>query len=295
MRFYENLRKVAAARREAIETKSKEEKAADQSDFEPLDEQAMQAHYDRLIAMGGNYQEMQERMARQRIETDIKAATLRIEAEEKAAEEIELLWKEHNLKKAEDQLEAMRATIIEAEKLEKEAADRSKRISEDIALSMARSWTSALDRMAFEGQKFWESMKSMARSLMREVTNILLYKMAAEPIAYGIMGMFNPTGGVGLPTVGTVPAEAGATLTKYQHGGVVMETGPAFVHAGEKITPAGQSPGGTQVHIHNEGQEKLEISSAEEYLIGDRRILDVTMKAMSTDIKYQRAMASALK
>jgi len=82
-------------------------------------------------------------------------------------------------------------------------------------------------------------------------------------------------------------------MESYQHGGIATETGPAYIHAGEKITAPGEVVASSVVHIHNEGQEKLELSRTEEYILGDERIIHVTMKAMQTDINYQRAIARA--
>lgn len=265
------------------------------------EEQAQKEWWDSVSSMGGSYQEMQERMARQRIETEIAATTLRIEAEEKAAKEVERIWAERDKARAKLEYEAMRAPIIAAEKLERESAERRKRISEDIALSMARSWTSAIDQMLFEGQKLWASMKAMGRSLVREIANIMLYRAVAEPIATNIMAGVGNLFAAPSPLASAPVQPPGQTIyaypgmASYQHGGIAKETGPAFIHKGERITPAGESPGGTVIHIHNEGQEKLEISRAEEYMFGDQRIIDVTTRAMQTDISYQRNMARAVK
>jgi len=84
-RFYEGLRQETARRRETIEGRARQRAAAGVGIdtglvVEPLDADAMQEHYDKLTAMGGNYQEMQERMARQRIETEIAVVTQQWEA-----------------------------------------------------------------------------------------------------------------------------------------------------------------------------------------------------------------------
>jgi len=284
-KFFNDLRTKAAGRREELEAKAKQraEGGAVGVDMEPLDEGAMQEHYDKLIAKGGTYQAMQERMARQRVETDIKACQQRYEAEDAAAKEIEKVWTEMWLREEEAAYHAWRAPIIKKENLIKEAAERHKRINEDIALSMARSWTSAIDQMMFEGKKFWDAMEDMARSLTRMIANILIYRGIAEPIAAGIMGTESAQyGGVftrpTLVRAGEVP-EAFVPLSGGRSIPVEMRGGPA----GERST--------LEMNIHYHGQEKPKITRAEEYLLSNRRIIDVTLKALQTDANYRRGVA----
>ncbi len=207
--------------------------------------------------------------------------TLSDVTQQKAAEEIDKVWTEMWLKQEEKAYHAMRAPIIAAEKLAEESAERRKRIAEDIALSMASSWSAAIDSMMFEGAKFWDAMKDMAQSLLHEITRIIIYKQIAEPLAYGIMG---------LPVPG------------YQHGGVA--TRPHLAKVGEvpeAIVPLsggrsipvemrGGGGGNLDVHVHNEGSEKLEISAVEEYAVSDQRIIDVTMRAAETHGPYRRSI-----
>jgi hypothetical protein len=88
-------------------------------------------------------------------------------------------------------------------------------------------------------------------------------------------------------------------MARYQYGGIVQETGPAWVHKGEEITPpwawTRKDNGGglTNIEIHNEGSEKLEISEAEIYALSDERILHVTMRAMESDGPYRRGIKKA--
>jgi hypothetical protein len=285
-KFFNDLRTKAAGRREELEAKAKQraEGGAVGVGVEPLDAGAMLEHYDKLIAKGGTNQEMQERMARQRIETDIEASRQRYEAEDAAARDIEKVWTEMWLREEERAYHAWRAPMIEKEKQIDNAAERHKRINEDVALSMAQSWTSAIDQMMFEGKKFWDAMEDMARSLTRMIANILIYRGIAEPIATGIMG-----------------------TKSAQHGGVF--TRPTLVQAGEvpeafvplvsgkiPVEMRGGGSGGERsmdVRIHNEGSEKLEISAVEEYMISDRRVIEITMQAMLTDLKYRRSIKQA--
>lgn len=163
------------------------------------------------------------------------------------------------------------------------SAERRKRIAEDIALSMARSWTDALDKMMFEGKKFWDAMEDMARSLMRMIANIIIYKAIAEPFAYGIMGL-------------PVPAQQGGVFTRptLVQAGEVPE---AFVPLRSGKIPVEMRGGGDsrvlELNVHYHGQEKPVVTRVDEYLISDRRILNVTMQAMQTDMKYRRSIAQA--
>jgi hypothetical protein len=248
---------------------------------------AMQKHRMKMLEKEGNLQEMEWRR-------DVERITLRMEAE----------------------TEARKKAAGESIKIAEETAERRKRIAEDIALSMASSWTDALDQMLFESKKFWDAIEDMARSLLRTIISIIMYKTIAEPMAYGVMGLPVPGGGGGvpawfsaglgglfagggMPTAGTVPAASGATMARYQYGGIVQETGPAWVHKGEEITPpwawTRKDNGGglTNIEIHNEGSEKLEISEAEIYALSDERILHVTMRAMESDGPYRRGIKKA--
>ena len=225
---------------------------------------------------------------RESAKASVDASLKRIEAEDAAADEIEKVWTEMRLKEEEAAYHAMRAPIIAAEKLEEESAERRKRIAEDIALSMASSWSSAIDQMMFEGKKFWDAMEDMARSLLREITKIIIYRGFAEPMATGIMAWAMP----------------GASA---QHGGVF--TRPTLVTAGEvpeafvplsggrsipvEMRGVGGVGGNLDVHIHNEGEEKFEISEVEEYAISDQRIIDVTIRAAGTHGPYRRSIRQA--
>lgn len=111
----------------------------------------------------------------------------------------------------------------------------------------------------------------------------------------GAMSLFGG-GGAGPGQAGRFSAGAG---TMYQEGGYVQRGGLARLHTGETVTPASKpSPIGGRtldVRIHNEGSEKLEISSAEEYMLGDQRIIDVTMQAMGHNMQLQGAVKSAVR
>lgn len=211
------------------------------------------------------------------------------EAQKKAAAEVEKVWIEMWLREEEAAYHAMRAPIIEAETLAKESGERRKRIAEDIALTMAQSWTDAIDQMMFEGKKFWDAMESMARGLIRQIASIVIYKKMAEPLAYSFMGLPIP-GGAGAPgpMAGQTIAPSGTPFWpagSLQHGGTVEKTGWAKVHKGEAFSGVGG--GKLEVNVTYAGQEKPVVSDAK--FDFKRQVLNITMEAAGTDGPYRRA------
>ncbi len=104
-----------------------------------------------------------------------------------------------------------------------------------------------------------------------------------QPMAQGLAGAM--TGAVGgllggggtMPKVGTVTPEAGATLARYQHGGLAMPPAHLAVvgEVPEAITPLSKmGQGKTVIQYHNEGT-KQQITRAEEYMLSDQRIIEV--------------------
>lgn len=182
----------------------------------------------------------------------------------KAAQEIDEVWTQMWLEQEAKAYHAMRTPIIAAEKVAKESAERRKRITEDIAVAMARSWTSAIDQMMFEGKEFWDAMQDMARSLIRTITEIIIYKKIAEPIAYTVMGLPVPTA---------------------QYGGTVERTGLAVIHKGE--TFSGVSGGKLEVNVNYSGQERPVISEAG--FDFKRQVLNITMEAAEGNGPYRRS------
>ena len=120
-------------------------------------------------------------------------------------------------------------------------------------------------------------------------------------LAGGLAGGFGAGGGGG-PAPGVTPsAYAYYTAPQgAQHGGLfrsptlarIAEAGP------ELVTPLSQlkntfGGGMTKIEIRNEGSEKLEISSSEEYLLSDERVIAITIRAMQTDVRYRRNIKQA--
>ncbi len=202
------------------------------------------------------------------VEASVDASLKRIEAEDAAVKEIDKTWTDMWLKEQEAAYHAMRAPIIAAEKTVRESAERRKRIAEDIALSMASSFSNAIDQMMFEGKKFWDAMEDMARSLIRTITEIIIYKKIAEPLAYRIMGLPVPSA---------------------QHGGEVTKTGLAVIHKGETYSGVSERGRITEHRIINQTTRPIEIDSASEYMISDRRIVEVVIRESQTNAGLRRS------
>lgn len=223
------------------------------------------------------------------------------EEQAKAAKEVDAeadrLRTEMWLKQEEAAFHAMREPIIEAEKAAQESAERHKRIAEDIALSMATSWSNAIDRMMFEGKEFWDAMSDMARSLVREIANIIMYRKIAEPVAYGIMGLPLPGASATPTTPGAMPGQSIAPSgTPYwpagslQYGGTVEKTGLAVVHKGETFSGVGGERS-IVVNVNNDDRTlgPIEVTRAESYMLSDQRIIDLSIQAAQTNARYRKS------
>lgn len=156
--------------------------------------------------------------------------------------------------------------------------------------------TGALDGMAdtmttalLKGEDVW---KSFAQTVVFELTRMIIKMQMAQALMWAFPGLFPA------PTTAPTPTRYSAGAgTMYQTGGYVQRGGLAKLHTGETILPAsppsGIGGGKMEISIHNEGSEKLEISSVEEYMFGDQRIIDVTLQAMQHNMGYQSAIKSA--
>jgi len=136
---------------------------------------------------------------------------------------------------------------------------------------MARSWANAFDQMMFEGKKFGAAMTDMFRSLIRMITQIIMYEAIAQPIATGIM--------TALP---------GAKEPSAQHGGTVVKTGWAKIHKGE--TFSGVGGGKAEININYTGQERHKVNIEESTGAFNQQVLNINMRAMQTNMKYRRNM-----
>lgn len=168
---------------------------------------------------------------------------------------------------------ALVAPIVAAEEAIVKTEVKLTRVYQNIASAMAQSWADALDKMMWESKRFGDAMKDMFRSLLRMITQIIMYQVIAEPMAKGIIAL--------------IPG-AVAESESLQHGGTVTKTGWAKVHQGETYSGVGGSRNGIVINVHNV-PEHYTISEAEEYMFGDQRIIDVSMQAAEGNGPYRRA------
>jgi len=212
-------------------------------------------------------------------------------------------------------LEAEKILADELEKLERGKLDALKewgRDASDVWLNIDKIAVSALDEMAdaltdlcLTGKA---DFKALAQSVIYDITRMMIKMQMAQLLGIapggggGIGDLFMAGvgalfGAAGAGAPGGPPTTAGVqryTLGGYggglQHGGEVLKTGLAMVHKGEKYSGVGGGGGNLDVHIHNEGEEKFEISEVQEYALSDQRIIDVTIRAAGTHGPYRRSI-----
>jgi len=126
--------------------------------------------------------------------------------------------------------------------------------------------------------------KAWGRSVIADIIEVIIKAM----IARAVLGSIGLVGGAGgmlsnlfmSPNLSlTGPTNAGVPPA-LDTGGDILKTGLAVVHKGERVTPADKVGGGSiDIRVHNEGRESLVVSKTESYMMSDKRILDVWMKA----------------
>jgi hypothetical protein len=257
---------------------------------------AMQEHYDKITAMGGTYQEMQERMARERVETEIAAVTQQME--------IEREQKDKALKDEEERLETMAEGFGAA----------GKRIKAEMRSWGERSYAFSLafrDNIAWgleETMRNFETWKEHLLRMFEEIFYAAVRIAFIDPLAgaaasgmsaaaQALLGGLSGTGGGGLGSDpgGTRSPHGGRQMPKLQRGGEILKTGFAIVHQGEKYSGVANpaNTGSLQINITNESREKLQVSHAEQYMVSDKRIIEVTTKALQTDMRFRNNVKQA--
>lgn len=163
---------------------------------------------------------------------------------------------------------------------ELESAQRLARIADDIGSSFAN----AFEDMAIEAKKFEDVMWSVMRSIARSVMQNLVFQPVGLAITGAIRGGFRamfPSGG--MPTVGSVTPQAGATLVRYQHGGWAMqpqiarlaEREPELVTPMSKLGDLFKGGGGDLTFILNYMGMPMDIARVEQRQQEDQRIIEV--------------------
>lgn len=166
-----------------------------------------------------------------------------------------------------------------------------------IAVRAFDGMADALTDMAMRGKA---DFKALARSVIADLTRMMIKQQMYNVLAAAGLGgeggnwfgaitsaLFG-TGGGALKTAPVQPP--GQTVFKYpdfHDGGTVEKTGWAKVHKGETFSGVGGA-GGVVINISNV-PEGYTISEEREYMLGDQRIIDVSMQAAAGDGGYMRA------
>jgi len=89
----------------------------------------------------------------------------------------------------------------------------------------------------------------------------------------------------------TVNPSVFAGAPRFGSGGIVgLQPGevPIIAHEGETIIPAGAGGGNITVNMYNNGTG-LEVTDTQQYMLGDQRIIDISIRAAETNGPYRRA------
>ena len=122
----------------------------------------------------------------------------------------------------------------------------------EISQSMEHSFSNAIDRMIFEGEKFGDSIVNVLREIAVEMVRVMTIRPAAQALAGGLSGMlgglFGQTTAAATtisPTLAAGPADAWLdTLPHYGDGGFVSQPHVAVVgEVPEVITPISKLSG----------------------------------------------------
>ena len=163
-------------------------------------------------------------------------------------------------------------------------------------ISGGASWRDAMNQFFTDvGNSFAKMAADMAaRAAMTGIMDIVMGGRGGSMITAGgsAAGGGNPyfLHGGGIAGVhGTrkpVPFGTFANAPRFHLG---SDEVPAILQRGERVIPKGGGAGSFDVHIHNEGSEKMEISSVESYMVSDQRIIDVSMRAAAGNGPYRRS------
>jgi len=297
-KFFNDLRTKAAGRRTELEERAKKRAVAGPVDPTDDTKEIESAEIKKMKALEKRVDEEIKMLGR--LNEPRQHAKMLIDYEAAAMEEFA-----GNTQKAAAAVDVFRDKLGELEEAQKWA---------EVAKTMERSFAGALERLSQDWKNYGEVAKGVLREILLEMMRIMMWRPAAKALADwfqpalsalagGIGGLF----GGGMPTVGAVTPQAGATLAKYQHGGIatsphlamVGDVPEAFVPLSGGRIPVemrgGRGAGSFDVHIHNEGQEKLEISRAELYWAGDQRVVDIFIAKAQTDGGLRRAIKGAAK
>jgi hypothetical protein len=127
---------------------------------------------------------------------------------------------------------------------------------DDAWRDLGLTFSSAFENAVIGGMK----LRDVVNALGNDIARIIARKTITEPLANAVGGMFSSGGGFGDwisglfgggMTSGTFGSAAVVGMPGYASGtDFVPRDGPAFLHKGEKVIPAGESDGGVSVTIN---------------------------------------------
>ena len=243
-RFFNALREKAAGRRTELEAKAKaraeagpavppgdDTKAVISAELKKM--QALEAAVDAEIMLLGRLDEPRQH------------ARMLIQYEAAAMEEFA-----GNTQKASAATDIFRDKLEELEEAQKWA---------EVAKTMERSFAGSLERLSQNWRDYGEVAKGVLREILMETMRIMMWRPAAQALASwipaalsGAAGAIFSGGGGGMPTAGTVTPEAGATLARYQHGGVALS--PHIAMVGEVPEAFVPLSGGRSIPVEMRGE-----------------------------------------
>jgi TP901 family phage tail tape measure protein len=185
------------------------------------------------------------------------------------------------------------------------------------ALEEGESALSDFFHSGITGAETWgDALKALFRDVFSAFTRMISDMIAKQMMLYaiepgiaalwgGISGAI--TGAFGAkPITAATPTQVQLATVPHQLGGVFDRPHLATIgEVPEAVVPlsGGRNipvemrgePARFDMRIYNMGSEKLEISKATEYALSDRRIIDVTVQAMKTDVRFGRGIAQVAK
>jgi TP901 family phage tail tape measure protein len=215
-------------------------------------------------------------------------------------EEQEVLMEIEKLKFSDKIVDGFKAAGMEIKREIKTWGER----AEEFTTGMVGTLENGFMNMAQDMRNWGSALKAMLREIYFEAIRIAFMQKAAQSLAGAFSSIGTSLiGGLGngaLNPTGNAPSlnSAGGTgLPTYAAGGVAWHPQIATLaeREPELITPLSQlkslGGGNVEVHMHNESGTALDLSSQTQYMLSDRRIIDVTVSALSRSSQLRHAVS----
>jgi hypothetical protein len=166
----------------------------------------------------------------------------------------------------------------------------------EFVMGMAGTLENGFMNMAQDMQNWAAQFKATLREIYFEALRLAFFQPAAQ-------GLANAFAGVGSSIVGGLMGGSGYNFNQissppkaYAEGGIawtpqlatVAEKGPELITPLSKIGEMGN----VEFHLHNDGSP-MEITNKTQYMMSDKRIIDVTINALGRSPKLRHAMSQA--